>query len=844
VRLANRVLSGAGADKAMMHQIFKCSKPAALVSFALGLLMTLGVAARSATGAEQIEQIFEQAVRPALVEHCLKCHGPQKQEGNLRLDTHASLLAGGDSGPALVPGDADASLLMSAVRHEGLEMPPNERLDDQAIAAIASWIDAGAVWPEHAQPLRAAGKLLTDEDRAWWAFQPIRKPSVPEVQDETEQRISGLPSHPIDRFVQRRLAERQMTAAPPANPRTLVRRLYFDLIGLPPTPQELQAYLDDDSANAWQNLVDRLLHDPRHGEHAARHWLDVVRYAESDGWNQDAYRDSIFRYRDYVVRAFNDDKPLPDFIREQLAGDELPGDNPESLVAAGFLRLGIYEYNQRNARGHWDSIMNEVTDVTGDVFLGIGMACARCHDHKFDPVLQNDYFRLRAFFEPIVWQDDVPVATHDERQAYEDRLAAWKQETAEIQRQIDALVAPYHERKWETTVDKFPLDIQACFHKPRSERNSWEDQMAYLVARQFWDEGGGPLSGMSKADKAHYEQLQAQLKEHAAAKPGPLPTAMSVRDFPGTIAPTVIPDDPAAEPVAPGVLSVLEGSEAAGLSFPEVPLSTGRRSALADWLGSPRNPLTARVYVNRIWKQHFGRGIVATTNDFGRTGAAPTHPELLDWLAASFMENGWSTKWLRRTILTSSTWQQSAHHPHAESYAGMDPEESLLWRSSVRRLTAEQIRDAMLVVSGELDPRLGGPSVGADSPRRALYLKRFRNTPYESLYLFDVAVGLKSVGERSSTTTPTQALLMINGPFALDRARALADRLQSTSTDRERLLASAFEAAWGRPPDGSEMTAGLDYVSSGQGEEARVDQERLVDFCHVLLNSNEFFYVD
>ena len=310
-----------------------------------------------------------------------------------------------------------------------------------------------------------------------------------------------------------------------------MRRLYLDLIGLPPTPGQIADYLQGDPATRWERLIDQLLEDPAYGEHWGRYWLDIVRYAESDGWNQDAYRSSIWRYRDYVIRSFNDDRPYPEFVQQQLAGDEMPGDEPENLAATGFLRLGIYEYNQRDAKSHWNDIVNELTDVTGDVFLGLGMSCARCHDHKFDPLLQSDYYQLRAFFEPLVWRDDLRYASGEQRAEYQQQLQIWKEATADIQARIDALLQPYHERKWKSTVDKFPLSIQACFHKPAHERTSWEHQMAYLVERQFEEEGGGPLAGMSKDDKKLYEELKKELTAFDQLKPDPLPELMTATDF-------------------------------------------------------------------------------------------------------------------------------------------------------------------------------------------------------------------------------------------------------------------------------------------------------------------------
>ena len=797
---------------------------------------------------------FEKQVRPLLVKHCIKCHGPRKQEGGLRLDSREAILKGGETGPAVVAGKPAESLLLEAVRYESLEMPPAGQLTKQAIGQLENWIALGVSWPQASQSIRESEGGISAADRRWWAFVPLSKPRPPSI------RRDDWSQNEIDRFVLRRLRDNQMQPASRADRATLVRRLYFDLLGLPPTPAELDSFLLDTSPDAWEKLVDRLLDDERYGEHWARYWLDLVRYSDSDGWNQDAYRPVIWRYRDYVVRAFNEDKPYPQFVRQQLAGDEINGDDPHNLDAAGFLRLGLYEYNQRDAVGHWNDIMNEMTDVAGDVFLGMSMACARCHDHKFDPVPQQDYFKLRAFFEPVIWRDDLPAATQAEQQEYQQKLVAWQQATSEIQARMDALLEPYNERKWKSTVDKFPLDIQACFHKPVTERSSWEHQMAYLVSRQFIEEAGGPLKTITKEDKEKHEALLKELAAFDHLKPEPLPELMTVTDFSGRIAPTVIPGDPEGQSIEPGFLSVLTPEPSLQRLFSrgrrsnELAISrpawkedsSGRRTALAEWIGRPDNPLTTRVLVNRIWQQHFGQGIVPTPNNFGKMGQLPTHPELLDWLAVTFVEDGWSIKKLHKRIVMSATWRQSAQHPEADRYQQQDPDEVLLWRARVHRLRAEQIRDAMLSVSGELDRKLGGPGVEASAPRRSLYVKVFRNTTETFLHAFDAAGGLKSIAVRNTTTTPTQSLLLINGTYALGRAEKMADRLvEMKFADAAGLVDHAMRLAWGRGSTASEAASSLMFLGVTADQETEViERQGLIDLCHILFNANEFLYLD
>ena len=822
-----------------LHGIVKqsCAMKATPILVLTILLALCEPALAAGNEAAAIRQ-FEQVIRPVLASECLECHGEQKQKGGLRLDSREAILRGGDSGPALVLGDPAASLILSALRYEDLEMPPEDPLAEATIQGFEAWIDNDAPWPLDLESIRSENEKITASDREWWAFQPVRKPILP----------SGNPLHvsrnAIDRFVLKRLDDDSMNPAPPADDAVLLRRAYFDLLGLPPSPEVTNEFQQDKAPDKWERLIDRLLADPRYGEHWSRYWLDIVRYSDSDGWNQDAFRPNIWRYRDYVINSFNGDKPYPQFVREQLAGDEMPGDNPEAITATGFLRLGIYEYNQRDARGHWNDIMNEMTDVAGDVFLGMSMACARCHDHKFDPVLQKDYFKLRSFFEPLTWRDDLKAATKKDHEAHAKQLAVWEKATADIRTRLDAFLKPYYDKKWVFTVDKFPLDIQDCFKKPINERTSLEHQMAYLVSRQFLEEGGGPLKNITKEDKEIHEALKKELAEFDHLKPEPLPSVMSATDFEGSLSPTLIPGNPQSEAIAPGFLTVLNRNVPASLELPETKRGSGRRTALANWIGRDDNPLTPRVIVNRVWQQHFGQGLVATPNDFGHNGERPTHPELFDWLTATFIESGWSLKTLHRVILTSATWKQSSEHPFAERYQQLDPTEAKLWRYRVHRLKAEQIRDAMLTASGELSSRIGGPSHDEKHPGRALYMKQFRNRNDTFLHAFDLSGGLKSVAVRNTTTTPTQSLIMINGDYVLARATRMAEALlQEESKDAAALVTVAMQRCWGRLPSLEELENGIDFLVGSDSKNA-VESSRLADLCHVLFNSNEFLYLD
>ncbi|MCU0712433.1 MAG: PSD1 and planctomycete cytochrome C domain-containing protein [Pirellula sp.] len=784
---------------------------------------------------EAVKQ-FENEIRPALIEHCIKCHGDAKQEGGLRLDSRDALLTGGDSGPAILPGDVEQSLILSALNHQDFEMPPGKKLDDRIIQEFTTWVANGALWPATDVALRREAMKVTDEDKNWWAYKTIQPIGVPVVEGDVWSR------NEIDRFVWKDLKSKGIEPAPSANAHVLLRRLYLQLIGVPPTLEELREFTNDPSDEAYERTVDRLLQDPRFGEHMARFWLDLVRYSESDGWNQDAYRPNIFRYRDFVINAWNEDMPFAEFVLAQLAGDEIAGDDPQGKVAAGFLRLGIYEYNQRDAKSHWNDIMNELTDVVGDTFLGLSLSCTRCHDHKFDAIPQADYYKLRAFVEPIVWRDDLTASTLEEQKSYSEKLAQWETQTKPIREKLDQLLKPYETKKWESTVEKFPLDIQACFHKPKSERTSWDEQMAYLVSRQYWEEGGGPYNGMKKEDQELRKQYQEELAKFDEIKPAPLPPIMSVSDCDGVISETSYLTATGEQKVTPGYLEVLPSLRLE--TIPETNAnSTGRRTQLARWISHPDNPLTNRVMANRIWQQLFGVGLVQTSSDFGTQGTPPSNPELLDWLTTFFIANNGRIKPLCKQIVMSATWRQSATHPDAESNLAKDPEENSYWRFAVRRLTAEQIRDSILSASGELKSELGGPSVEETEPRRSIYVKSQRNSTSNFLHSFDMANGLQSISVRDSTTTPMQSLTLLNNRFVLDRAKRMAISVREQSNSVDEAIDRMFLLTWGRPPDPSERdnVYGFLKVSLEEPDELP-DVTKLEDLCHVLFNSNPFLY--
>jgi hypothetical protein len=776
---------------------------------------------------------FETEVRPLLAAKCQKCHGPRQQRGGLRLDSRAAVLKGGLTGPAVVPGSPQESLLIDAIHYESLEMPPDGKLSDREIATLTGWVKRGAPWP----PVEATEKAgrITKEDRDYWAFQAIGDPPVPEVQDE------GWSRNPIDRFLAATLAAGGLRPAPEADRRTLIRRATYDLIGLPPTPDEIEAFLADRSPAAYEVLIDRLLASPRHGERWGRHWLDLVRYAESDGHGSDHYRPEAWRYRDYVIRSFNDDKPYDRFVREQLAGDEIGPEDPDALTATGYLRHWVYESNQREIREVREIILNDVTDITAEVFLGLGFGCARCHDHKFDPILREDYYRLQAFFAAIVPRDDVVTASTSEWERFRDEQVRWERVTADVRGKLELLERPVRERLRAREYQLMPEELKEIDRKPLEQSTPLERQLKALIDRLKANAARGLEGEFTKRpeEMKRWMALHDELAGYDDLRPTPLAAPMGVTDVGPTAPTTVIPGGRTA--IEPGLPIVL-GAPPPRIARPALaPGSTGRRTALAGWIASAENPLTARVIVNRVWQYHFGTGLVATANDFGRLGETPSHPELLDWLAVRFIRDGWSFKKLHRLIMTSSAYRQAARAGDPGEARRRDPANRWLWRMNLRRLDADQLRDTMLAITGELRPVPGGPSVEAAVPRRTVYARLLRNRPEPFLQAFDVPDGFASTPKRDETTTANQALSLLNNPWTLERARALAGCLRDECpgpVDAGR-IARAYRLVLGRPPDLFEADTAERFLRT------RPDRgEALIDLCHVLLISDEVLYLD
>jgi cytochrome c553 len=736
------------------------------------------------------EAFFETKIRPLLVESCVKCHGPDKAGAELRLDSRAGLLKGGDSGPAVVPGKPAGSLLLKAVKRlDGVKaMPPGKQaLKAEAVADLEKWIATGAPWPEKAAPLRSAKH---------WAFEPLLEVVAPTTKP-----------HPVDAFLQAKLQEKGLHAVAPADKRTLIRRATFDLTGLPPTPEEIDAFVREEAPDAFAKLVDRLLASPNYGEKWGRHWLDVVRYADTAGETADYPVPDAWRYRNYVIAAFNRDKPFDQFLREQIAGDILAADAPperfaELVTATGYIAIAR-RFGFDSVADHNHTI-DDTIDTLGKSVLGLAIGCARCHDHKYDPISAADYYALYGIFDSTRYpapgsekdkrpHDMVPLMPAAE---YQSRLQPFQEEVKRCE---------------QLTGDAKERDAAVKQAKQRLEQFARSIEKAYAVA-----EG-----------KPHNVRL------HKRGDPASLGDEVPRRFL------QFLGDQP-------------------------VPPNAGSgRLQLAGWLTDAKNPLTARVIVNRVWQGHFGVGLVKTPNDFGTRGAPPSHSELLDYLARRFMADGWSIKAMHRLLMSSEAYRRSCRVE--EGNAKVDHDNTFLWRFNRRRLAAEEIRDALLAVSGDLDesPGQGHPfpeeqkwgftqhapfNAVYDHNRRSVYLmtQRIRRHPF--LALFDGADTNTSTGDRFATTVPTQALFFLNDPFVHARSARLAERLQPLRDDRAR-LERTYTLLFGRPVEEQEVTKALAFLAAYGRElndvkEAERPRAAWAAWLRVLLSSNEFLYVN
>ena len=739
-------------------------------------------------------------------------------------------------------------------------------------------ITSVAVLPLAVVVLTAANVTTTDPftpaQKKHWAFQKVVRPEVPAV-------TAPAVRNPIDAFISAKLESRALKLSPAADKVTLLRRVTFDLIGLPPTPEEVDAFLNDSSPDAYEKVVDRLLASPHYGERWARHWLDLARYAESEGFKADETRPNAWRYRDYVIGAFNSNKPYDRFVKEQIAGDELWPNDTSARIATAFNRNYPDESNARNLMQRRQEILDDITDATSATFLGLTYGCARCHNHKYDPILQADYYRLQAFYANTAADDQIALLSKEAAAKRETALAVWNEKTKEIREQMSQMLAPGKQKLLKDFVDKYPPEIQAAIAKPAAERNPFEWQMYYKAKPYLEIDDEAAMKTLKGDDKKKYAALKEELARFADLYPGDLPLGVGMRDVsanaPAThILRTGMWDAPLDE-VQPGFLTLLASGPAkitAGTA------TTGRRTALANWLTDPANPLPARVMVNRLWYWHFGDGIVGTPSDLGIMGQRPSHPELLDWLASEFVRTGWDLKRMHKLMVMSNTYRQSSDFN--EAAAKVDSRDRLLWRFPRQRLEAEEIRDAALTVSGVLNTKLGGPSVMPELPegmpaprggwklstpedrnRRSVYIFVRRNSRYPMLQAFDMPDTHESCGRRDTTITAPQALALLNGKVSLDWAQSFAGRvIREAGPELRAEIDRAYLLAYSRRPDPTERDTAMTFVDRQQSIIAKrqaegkkialpasppveIDDTRgaaLVDFCHMLLNSNEFVY--
>lgn len=672
--------------------------------------------------------------------------------------------------------------------------------------------------------------------------------------------VQNRPIHnPIDAFLIAKLQAAGLAYRQPADKATLLRRVTFDLTGLPPAPQEIDAFLKDESRDAYEKVVDRLLASPRFGERAALYWLDVVRFAETDGFKADDKRPNAWRYRDYVIKSFNDDKPYDRFVKEQIAGDELWPDDADALTATGFLRHYPDEYNAVNLEQRRQEILNDITDTVGQTFVGLTLGCAKCHDHKFDPIRQDDYYRIQAFFAGL-WPVEAPVALPAQLAEYRKNLAEWEAKTAEVRKEIAAIEKPYRVKFSQKQRSRFPDEYARLLDVPEEKRSPLEKQIGIMIERQVYSDTRPMLTGMKAPEKERYDELKKKLE--AFGKPVEPPLTMAMTDVgvavPGTYLLKRGDWRKRENEIRPGFLSAID-DRFAEIKTPANGKSTGRRTALAEWLTKPDHPLTGRVIVNRLWQQHFGRGIVATPGDFGRQGDAPTHPELLDWLAIELVKNGWKLKPLHRLMVLSDAYRQSSRFD--AKAAQIDEENKLLWRMNRRRLEGETIRDAILVASGQINFKTGGPSIFPEPPaelkqggwtvspepernRRSIYVYVKRNLRYPLFTAFDSPDRCETCSKRFVTTTAPQALMLLNEKLIVDQAKVFAERVMKEAGEKpDAITESAFRIALGRVPTLEECVAIRSFLQKQAAKSGDMKQA-VADLCHSLLNLNEFIYVD
>jgi mono/diheme cytochrome c family protein len=804
--------------------------------------------------AEQVA-FYEKQVKPLLQQQCLKCHGAdeKKVKAELLLTTRASILKGGESGPAASLEKPAESLLLAAINHkrpDGADvMPPSGKMKDADIATLTKWVNDKlpvSVADLGEATAHEAKSVVTEEAKRFWFYQPVKKPAVP----------NHATGNAIDAFLNAGLAAKTLVVMPRASKLVLVRRAYYDLLGLPPTPEQVDAFVNDDSPKAFEKLIDTLLASPHYGEKWGRHWLDVVRYAETNGYERDGVKPHAWKYRDYVIRSFNADKPYDKFVKEQLAGDEFEVWSAEAVIATGFYRLGLWDDEPADKKLALYDGYDDIVTAVGQGMLGMSLNCARCHDHKKDPITHADYYRFLAFFRDVRPFEDVrgvgfsnnnaDITPPSQRKVYEGELE-------ERRKKIDALKA-----------QMAPIEDAAIKKMSPEDQLRVQDGQREIVLRQI----GLILHG---EEKVKYNALKKQVHD---LEKKPLPSqefALAVNHCD--------PKPPEVYVLARGNPHAPKEKELCAPGFPTVlslpdptvtkkPKSTGRRTALAEWIASPSNPLTARVMVNRVWQHHFGRGLVGSPNDFGKLGEMPTHPALLDWLAADFVEGGWTLKRLHKLLMLSDAYQRASTAD--DHNLRIDPANLNYWRFNMRRLNAEEVRDTMLATAGTLKRDLYGPSVYPKIPRevlagqsrpgegwhydrrnaeasnrRSVYVHVKRSLQVPVLAAHDQADTDSSCPVRYTTTVPTQALGLLNGEFSHDTAAGLAKRLAKEHPDDvAKQVARAIRLTTGRTPTADEVAKDVTFIAALVKDHSLDAATALQRYCLVMLNANEFVYLD
>ena len=794
----------------------------------------MGLAPVVANAQEVRDVNYSRDVQPILAKHCYACHGPDDAEGGLRLSVEDSALAKLKSGAvAVVPGNPAKSELIHRVKHADPEhrMPAeSDPLSATDIKILTAWIQQGAQWSDH------------------WGFRPLSDPSPPVVSNQEWSK------HPVDAFVYRGLAAAKLEPNPVADRRALIRRAAYDLTGLPPSADEVDAFVKDTSPDAFEKQVDRMLDSHHYGERWARHWLDLVRFAETNSYERDGPKPNAWKYRDYVIKSFNDDKPFDQFTREQLAGDELPNKSAESITATGFYRLGIWDDEPVDRLiARYDELDDIVTTI-GQVFLGVTINCARCHDHKVDPITRDDYYSMVAMVSDIAPYDrgGQNISTDVSSDELRDRYAMLNQSIAELDRKAKEVE--------QRGIVKMPAPDQ------RASEGRGRNKVLQKIKDYLSDEDWKLLRSIRKQwsdSRKELKTLPARETVLSVAKANPNPPQMFVMYRGNPHVPT--------DPVTPGFIKIFADEK------PELPKpkqgakTSGRRSILADWIASPKNPMTARVLANRIWQFHFGRGIVRSANNFGQIGTPPTHPELLDWLANRIIDSGWRLKPIHKLIMTSRTYRLASTMSDA-SYA-KDPDNDLFWRYDMRRLSAEEVRDSLLVASGSLNRKPYGPSFYEklskevlasqsqpgkgwgnssveDRNRRSVYIHVKRSLITPVLSAFDFPDPDRSCEARFSTLQPGQALTLLNSEFVHEQAdRVVAVVKRETEQTKDEIktptrIAVAVRMVLGRDATEEEIAEGQALINDMVSKHQQSKDEALRLFCLSLLNWNEFVFVD